>query len=536
MADKNRIQRNVNHSLTNIDSEIDVIAGYHAVPSEDSAADAQMRDVVGKKSDTVAGNSLIALIRKLSTFIADGDGDMATGTPLASNKSAVDAIGADGSDTLSHDFSEAGIMQYMHGMHNEAVILFVIPEAVGSINAHNAAILTELQKAGEVITITQADALIYPDFESITICVLGTDNGTGWNTANLAHIKVIPNLPLLSCDATTAAYFEIGTDGGDANAKTTITAITNIKATILGAGFHDVTGLAVGANTVSSSTTYNTLDMSDADLTETWYAYESVNANTDVVLGEVRRIQPDGSLGVDETGVEVPATMAFYGPAYSFDDLNTLGKSVFRLLCEKLIFSATIGSTLTIAGDIGDVSTKLFGNISTKFSNAAPLAAFLAGNTGGLGSEMPNGVSVYDVFGAFSGDGGAAQDDSAKASLDLLHAVTETGEATGTFSYLDAGGEQDVLEQTISTRREIKSIWLDAVNMTQNGTIKLYHKIDGSNYREFDALDFNVATDSDGILINGFTVNGDWKVTWTEGADEGAARNIPYNIIWREME
>lgn len=321
-----------------------------------------------------------------------------TGTEIASNKSLVDALGVTGTSTINHDYGEGSLLQFMHGMHSEAIILFVIPEVVGSINAHNAAILTELQKAGEVLTITQADALAYPDFESITMCVLGTDNGTAWTLSNLADIAIVPNLPLLSCDSSTAAYFEIGTDGGDAAAKTVINAISNIGGTILGTGFHTDTGLVSGANTVSSSTIYNTLDMSDANLTETWYAYESVNANTDVILAEVRRIQPDGSLGIDETGGEVPATMAFYGCAYSFNDLNTLGKVVFRLLCEKLIFGVTIGSSLTIAGDIGDLETKTFGNMSNRHSNAVPLAAFVSGNSGGTGTELPNSKSLFDVL------------------------------------------------------------------------------------------------------------------------------------------
>lgn len=351
-------------------------------------------------------SSLSDDMNSLSSAIATVDNEISTiaevirkgtGTEIASNKSLIDAIGMNGTSTLNDDYGKGSLIQFMHGMYNEAVILFVIPEAVGSINAHNSAILTELEKVGEVLTITQADALAYPDFESITMCVLGTDNGTAWTLSNLADIKIIPNLPLLSCDSSTAAYFEIGTDGGDAAAKTAINAIANIGGTILGTGFHSAAGLAVGANTVSSSTIYNTLDMSNANITETWYAYESVNANTDVVLGEVRRIQPDGSLGIDETGAEVPATMAFYGCGYSFNDLNTLGKAVFRLLCEKLIFGVTIGSSLTIAGDIGDLETKTFGNMSNRHTNAVPLAAFISGNSGGTGTELPNSKSLYDV-------------------------------------------------------------------------------------------------------------------------------------------
>ena len=39
----------------------DVIDGFHDVPGEDAATDAQMRDVIGKKSDTVGGTSIVAL-------------------------------------------------------------------------------------------------------------------------------------------------------------------------------------------------------------------------------------------------------------------------------------------------------------------------------------------------------------------------------------------------------------------------------------------------------------------------------------------
>lgn len=128
------------------------------------------------------------------------------------------------------------------------------------------------------------------------------------------------------------------------------------------------------------------------------------------------------------------------------------------------------------------------------------------------------------------------QGDTNETKIDSMIATTETGESVGTLSYLDAGGEQTILEMTVSTRREIKSVWLDVTALTQDGDWKMYHKIDGSNYRAFDTGAFTVATDSDGILIDGFTINNDWKITWTEDADEGAARNIPYNVIYQELE
>ncbi len=333
-------------------------------------------------------------LARLLLFVAKG-----TGTEIATDKSIVDAMGTDGSDPITHDYNHESILTYMHGQHRGVIILFVIPEAVGAINAHNVAIRTSLERLGEVITITQGDALEFPDFGSVVLCVLGTDNPTAWVTANLADIKSIPDLPIICCDARSAAYMAIGVDGGDAGAVTDINARANIKGTMLGVGFHDTAGLAVGVNAIAAAgTSFSTLDMSDADLTELWFAYESVNANTDVVLGMVRRVQPDGSIGIDVDAAEVPATMAFYGPAFSFNALNTLGQDALYLLGSVLIYSATIGSILTIAGDIGAVETKLFGNLKTRFSNAVPLAAFIAGNTGGLGTEMPNNTSWFDLI------------------------------------------------------------------------------------------------------------------------------------------
>jgi len=43
----------------------DVIDGYHDVPGEDAATDTQMRDVVGKKSDTIAGTSIVSISKQV---------------------------------------------------------------------------------------------------------------------------------------------------------------------------------------------------------------------------------------------------------------------------------------------------------------------------------------------------------------------------------------------------------------------------------------------------------------------------------------
>lgn len=117
-------------------------------------------------------------------------------------------------------------------------------------------------------------------------------------------------------------------------------------------------------------------------------------------------------------------------------------------------------------------------------------------------------------------------------SKQIVAAVSAPAATTGTFSYLDAGAEQTIFEITGSTRKFISGILLDLVNMTQNGTIKLYSEVDGSNYRELASYSFVVATDSDGVLIPlKVPVNRDFKITYTEAADEGAARAMPYSYI-----
>lgn len=105
----------------------------------------------------------------------------------------------------------------------------------------------------------------------------------------------------------------------------------------------------------------------------------------------------------------------------------------------------------------------------------------------------------------------------------------------GTLSYLDAGGEQTVFELT-TARVQLLGVWLDFSNLTHNFDVKLYYKVDGSNYREFDSHAFTVATDPDGVWLDvNAAIDSDFKVTVTEGDDEGAARDIPYQVFYRAL-
>lgn len=365
------------------------------------------------------------LVNSLAKFIASGGTSL--GNTLATSKSIIDAIGADGNDALSHDFSEGGLMQYAHGTHSTTYILFVIPEAVASISTHNTSIKAALEKLGRVLTITQADALTYPDFNTYTLCVLGSNNGTAWTTSNLAQLKEITDMPIVCCDSVSAAYLEMGTANANVTTTKALFGVANIEGSIVGMGLHGRTGIVVGTQDIAdANTTFASLDMSDADITEVYLGYETSDDNAHVLLGKIRYIQPDGTLGVDEEGEEIPGTRFFYGPAYSFNALNTLGQEVFEILVLGLIHSKTIGHSIAIGGAIRSLEKVLFGNLKNQFSNSNPLAKFIGTGGTGLGQPLPASTSLIDLLGDFTGPhDGAVQDDNVKASLDLLHTDTD---------------------------------------------------------------------------------------------------------------
>jgi hypothetical protein len=107
--------------------------------------------------------------------------------------------------------------------------------------------------------------------------------------------------------------------------------------------------------------------------------------------------------------------------------------------------------------------------------------------------------------------------------------VTKTP-IVGSYSYTDAGGEQTFLEILTGLPRVLCGGWIDASVMTKDGTIKLYNKIDGTNYRLVTTIAVTALTP--GTFINMVMgINNGFKLTWTESADEAAARTIYYSIV-----
>jgi len=109
--------------------------------------------------------------------------------------------------------------------------------------------------------------------------------------------------------------------------------------------------------------------------------------------------------------------------------------------------------------------------------------------------------------------------------------VGEIATTTGTFVYDETdNSEQEVVELTIAGQLAIGSIWLDFVNVTQQTTIRAYHKIDGTNYRQFQENVWAVA-DDDGVLIEGFVAYSDVKISLQCGGGGAGSVNVPYAVV-----
>ena len=114
---------------------------------------------------------------------------------------------------------------------------------------------------------------------------------------------------------------------------------------------------------------------------------------------------------------------------------------------------------------------------------------------------------------------------------DLEKRISDVAEAADTFSFDETSAlEQEMVTVTITARAKVGGIWLDMVNVTQDTTIKLYHKVDGTNFREVSSHSW-ATTDSDGVLVEGFTAYRDIKVTLTCGGGGAASVNVPYAIV-----
>lgn len=111
----------------------------------------------------------------------------------------------------------------------------------------------------------------------------------------------------------------------------------------------------------------------------------------------------------------------------------------------------------------------------------------------------------------------------------ILDNASTTGRPS--YSQTDDLNEQTVFTSAHDTPRWAQP-WLDLSTLTQNSTIRLYARTDGTNYVlvKGQVIAFTVATDPDVVTFAAFHIAERYRVTIQAGGAEGAARAIPYNL------
>jgi len=101
----------------------------------------------------------------------------------------------------------------------------------------------------------------------------------------------------------------------------------------------------------------------------------------------------------------------------------------------------------------------------------------------------------------------------------------------GVHAHANNTNEQTVFENTDAVDCIVPGVSIDVSGLAKNTTLRLYHKIDGTNYRLLGSWEWNSGMD-DGIYIQGpFIFYNDFKLTMQSGATEGGVVNCPYYYI-----
>ena len=171
---------------------------------------------------------------------------------------------------------------------------------------------------------------------------------------------------------------------------------------------------------------------------------------------------------------------------------------------------------------IGNIPTTMVGT-----DNAALASAWTSALATALGNYTSTRAGYIDELAAAN----------LPADIATVTGLIDTAETDASFSYLDAGGEQDVYTDAVTTRRKI-SFSMDISTMSQGGVVKVYLKVDGSTYKVWIKKDVDSISSSgtEDVYTIEIITNQHIKVSYTEDADEGADRSIPYSVVIKVME
>jgi hypothetical protein len=100
---------------------------------------------------------------------------------------------------------------------------------------------------------------------------------------------------------------------------------------------------------------------------------------------------------------------------------------------------------------------------------------------------------------------------------------------SGNFTLTSDTDEHTIIELTPTVTTYLYNFWLDIDALTQNCTLRIYYKIDGSNYREVVPMRLaNVDPANQALALKEQIIDADWKITVQSATVEGANRTIYY--------
>jgi len=120
---------------------------------------------------------------------------------------------------------------------------------------------------------------------------------------------------------------------------------------------------------------------------------------------------------------------------------------------------------------------------------------------------------------------------------DTLAGRLEWLETSGTITHPAGTSEEDSLEITPAELTEYSIVLLDVNALTQNTTIRVYIKIDGTNYSLINSAVFptDFPTNAKGVPITLYPLSVGWKITLQSAVSEGADKDIPYRYVKRSL-
>lgn len=434
----------------------DVVVGI------DSADNAFFSDVIGNKSDTVGGNSIVSLAKQILSYVGG------EASQLRIEKS------------VSGNAEESGIVNF-------------------SISIYDI-------DAGQI-------ALANIDITAISAVMYKSTGGGAFSSAGITQPTFTKANGLVTCDYTfvTAEWMNgdiyklvvsgisvtVGADTAYVNAavwSSPLYEIENIQTAIETIdGFQDVPGADSANNAQIRDVVGNKTDT---------IAGNSIIALAKQLIGQIGDFAGQTNLQTLLDSLGIP---------------DVAGKNLYTCLITDRLDDATNGLA-NLKALIDAIQIDL-GNYSGQTNLQSLLAA--------LGIPDTAGKPLYTCL-------ITDRLDNATYGLSMLatKAILEPTITSATFSYLDAGGTQDIVEVVNTKKVLVKGIAVDCNTLTQNGTLDFWTKIDGTNYRKIKSVAFTVASDDSVMLDINIEVDDDFKFTWTEGGDEGAARDLPYKLSY----